>query len=347
MKFEALIDSIKQSIVTGISTPVRIVERTFLLDIIAVRSNTRPQYKSLTGVKKFGLIKAIFFNIKTFLKYLFHSTYFNFIILLSAVVMSIVMLIAMISFFLSQVIMPTTNQFVNDSGTLVFNQPLATQHYMFLLNSADLWADSGIEVIEGDHVEITVSGSFYSDIDNLCNAALQNDTTQYIYFHKHHLLNLANIEKTTAINPFSLDSLIDFGALLLRIEQPIDNLPINYVPDSKTQYIHRDHGAHKISFDAQTSGILHFAVNDIPLTDSTIDAMKKEKYFKNDTTSYKDYKANLEKYGDQFARKWFDDNCGELLINVTVSRDITKKPQIPFHDKIFIVCMRFLNKIFN
>lgn len=332
MKLEALIDSIKQSIATGISTPVRIVERTFLLDVVSQDGAPAPEYLPLTGSGGMDRLRRIRANIRAFLSYVFHAPYFNFIILLSGIVITLLLLVAMISFFLSQVILPNPKQYVNDRGTLVFNQPLATEHYMFLLNSANLWADSGIEVIKGDKVQITVSGSFYSDIDELCQAAAENSVLRYNYFHKSN--------RISNINRYLLDPGMPFGALLYRIERPTSaSLPPDSIPPIRET---RDLSTHAISFVAPSSGIMHFAVNDIVLTDKNIRSLAadpSQAHLNVDTAAFL---GNYGLWGGRMSRKWFDDNCGELLINVKVTRDVTRKSDIPFYDKIFISSMRVL-----
>lgn len=340
MKFEALIDSIKQSIATGISTPVRIVERTLLLDVISENTLPGPRYIPLKSAKGLEWIKAIIHNIKAYLIYISHSPYLNFIILLSAVVVSLLLLVAMISFFLSQVILPNPNQYVNDRGTLVFNQPLATEHYMFLLNSTDLWADSGIELIKGDKVEITVSGSFYSDIGGLCDSTIANSCLKYKYFHQNP--KIKEKEKTD-ISKYLICETEAIGALLLRIHRPVAiSWPLDSCPAIKG--ITRNENTHEISFVAPTSGILQFAVNDILLTSKErIDSIAKELPDLIQPSDTSNLHLYLDKYRYNMVRKWFDDNCGELLINVKVSRNVAKKANIPFYDKIFISLMRILD----
>lgn len=257
------------------------------------------------------------------------------------------LLVAMISFFLSEVILPDSSQYVNDRGSLVFNQPLATEHYMFLLNSADLWADSGIEVVKGDKVDITVSGSFYSDIGELRNACVDNTSLLYDYFHK--------ISKNTPGNRYVLSPEKPFGALLYRIERPVNlSLPLDSVPYIKEK---RNEDTHEISFVAPTSGILHFSVNDIVLDKHKVDLIREDAGVAHLHKSASRIKSELYKDSvrnavtntgdtitrDQLARAWFRDNCGELLINVRVTRDVAKKSSLPFYDKAFIFLMRIFN----
>lgn len=336
MKIDPLIDTIKRSIVTGTAKPVRIIDRTLLLDIIEDDSKCKPKYKSLKDLKGRERLKAVLTNIKTFLKYISTSAYFNFIVIVTVLVIAALSLIVMFSFFLNQIVLHNPDQYVNDRGTLVFNQPLATEHYMFLLNSSDLWADSGIEVIKGDRVKITVSGSFYSDVEELYRAACDNDTLKYSYFHK--------LDASGAFDKNALHPNVPFGALLYRIEAPAGaKLPVDSIPFIEET---RDDDTHEITFIAPKSGILHFTVNDIYLTPKVVNNLYKEN-IPNDSimtkTKMNDYLSNLEEYGDKMGRKWFDDNCGEMLINVKITRDITKKNDIPFYDKIFIYLMRLFD----
>lgn len=330
MKIDPLIDTIKRSIVTGTARPVCIVDRTLLLDIIEDSDKPKPHYVSLKGLGWRKMPRAIFSNVKEFLKYISTSPYFNFIVLISALVMAALSLVAMFSFFLSQILLSTPNQYVNDRGTLVFTQPLATEHYMFLLNTADLWADSGIEVIKGDRVKITVSGSFYYDIAELAEASRENSTLLYSYFHK--LDGRVDREK------YSLRPDIPFGALLYRVQAPAGStLPADSIPNVPEI---RDETTHEISFVAPCSGILHFTVNDIYLTKEIIEGFAKDNPKAMSEAKKLEYLDTLNLYGDKIARKWFDDNCGEMLINVKITRDITKNDNIAFYDKVFIYFMR-------
>lgn len=334
MKYEALIDSVKQSIATGISTPVCLVEKTFLLDVVAGKESGGKKYISLRGKTKREKVRAILSNCKTFFSNIARSHYVNFLILLSSIVLTVLLLIAMISFFLSQVLLPNPNQYVNDRGTLVFNQPLATEHYMFLLNSANLWADSGIEVIKGDNVQITASGSFYSDIYDLSDCASSNSRLRYKYFHQHH--------ENSDINKYLLCPEKPFGTLLFRIERPVtEALPLDSVPLVKER---RNESTHEITFDAPTSGILHFAVNDIVLTKDNIRSIARDPSQAHLNVDEELFLNKMDSLNEKIACNWFDDNCGELLINVKVTRNVAKKNNIQFYDKMFIYCLRLIDR---
>ena len=345
MKVDALIDTIKRSIATGASTPVRIVDRTVLLDIIEPEKNERdpgtrkPKYRKVRGKDGHISWRAAVSNTATFLNRVLHSPFLNMIILVSALLMAALVIVAMVSFFLRDVLLPNTSYSVNDRGALAFNQPLKREQYMFLLNTAVMWADSGIEILEGDKVTITVSGTFYSDIHELVTSARDNSMLSFAYYDQRYT--------TGPGSPYTMMPEKPFGVLLYQIQTPGHECDITGLDtDSGRCGAFENNMTQNVSFTSKASGILHFSVNDIPITGPLLDTLTNPGVPERIRLSQAEnevWKSDLTNHKSLMARKWFDDNCGEILVNVQITRDLSRDSGISLYDKVFIYIVRFLD----
>ncbi len=148
----------------------------------------------------------------------------------------------------------------------------------WLFNSADLWANSGIEVSEGDELTIRASGASYTAIHHLVKASNDNiipedrwvDTEGQRKTNDRDLLRGAY-----RISPMSVE-----GILLMRV------IPSNQQNNSDTWLSQTEDylvngqieiiGKERRNLRISQNGVLHFAVNDIVLTDSILKKMYRE-----------------------------------------------------------------------
>ena len=204
------------------------------------------------------------------------SPRFNFIVLITACTFYIMLIVAILIFFIKSVLLFKTDARVNEYGAIAMPQSCERENYMFLLNTATFWDNSGIKVIEGDEVSITVSGSFFSDIDEMYKSALNNIKPKYdrsyVTFdksrknkpdssvHSYFLLtNIKNVVDVDPFGPFHADKgSPTFGSLLVAIRDASEHKPFNQdsifrkkKPDDKP-----------LTFIADRAGYLNFAVND-------------------------------------------------------------------------------------
>ena len=236
------------------------------------------------------LIICCFYRVATFIRQLFisdkdsekrvldvsTSPRFNFIVFVAFIVSYIVLIVIILSFFIKSVLFFRPDTRINESGAITMPQSCERENYMYLLNSATYWGNSGIKVLEGDEVIITVSGSFFSKIGEMHYSALNNKLPKYdrtlVSFDKnknqqadtdkskHKNLLVANLKDPKShVND-------KFGSLLIQIRDNSEHTPF-HLGDiiSDTTSSSTDDAFH---FKAEKSGYLHFAVNDEYITES-------------------------------------------------------------------------------
>lgn len=227
-----------------------------------------------------------FYKVASFIWFLFtgsqrdlsQSPRFNFIVFLTACTFYVMMIVAILIFFIKSVLLFKTDAEVNEFGTIAMAQSCERENYMFLLNTAKFWDNSGIKVIEGDEVSITVSGSFFSDIDEMNKSALNNKKPMYdrtyVTFDKsrqndpdssvHSYFLLTNIKDILKVKDFNKINNVNgesasFGSLLVAIRDASEHKPFN----QDSIFRKKDLDDNKsLTFIADRAGYLNFAVND-------------------------------------------------------------------------------------
>ena len=223
----------------------------------------------------------------------------------------------------------------------------------WLFNTADLWANSGIQVKEGDRLTIRASGRFHTAIHHLVKNAEQNaalndkwvgtdgegkETNRRdelranyrIFANKPQdalLLQvvpndkedyLTNKSDTTAKFRTERDKYLVFENR--KYSEEIGKLGKKYVSKIKSReedfyYI----GKERTDLLIYNDGVLHFAVNDIVLTDDVIDRMidfektnRGLEFSKHPTDTTK---TEMDFYKEEhYYNAWYDDNVGSFLI---------------------------------
>ncbi len=141
----------------------------------------------------------------------------------------------------------------------------------WLFNTADLWANSGIKVQEGDILTIRASGSSFTAIHHLVDASKANKIPQdkWVGTEGQPKDNLRDLARSK----YRLCHEAPEGILLMKIIDP-KNAQQSF-SDWSDELLYQDIeviGKERTLYISK-SGILHFAVNDIVLTDSILDLM--------------------------------------------------------------------------
>lgn len=226
-----------------------------------------------------------FYKIASFLKWLLtgrkcdlsQSPRFNLLVFIAACTGLIMLIVAILVFFIKSVLLFKPDTRVNEFGAITMPQSCDRENYMFLLSTATYWDNSGIKVLEGDEICISVSGSFFSDIDKMYKSALNNNEPEYgrtfVTFDKIGLqdpdssihanflvTNIKNIKKDTDIKDTVFSNRNDptFGSLLMVIRDASHHQPFHEENIITLNEI-KDH---TLTFIANNSGYLFFAVND-------------------------------------------------------------------------------------
>lgn len=361
MEINSIIDTIKRSIVTGTPADVKITEKSFLAELLGKdndESNAvhKPQnilfFPHFNSDKRFPITHYIFqclwFIVTLFISLLYFlssktlqmltgrkrdlraSARFNAVLFIACITSYIVILAFSVTFLLKSVLFFDPDNRINSQGAIMMKQPLGIEQYMYLFNTAILWDNTGIELLENDRVEVSVSGSFYGKISDLSEKATSNDTLRYKWNK-----STANSKKT-AVDSLCIYKDACFGSLLFQICPEKNSLSYSS-RDSETLTEKNEDGhktkknemiqfesknSQKFSFTAHMDGILFLAVNDIYLDGSTIKAISKDdsakKLLRLDTIGKLD---SLKKVAKGNEDMWFKDNIGEILLNVSVYRD--------------------------
>lgn len=340
MKIKSLIDTILQSIATGTASDVEINDRTFFSELMDGRPGSphnhaydmRPLKPVWRKDRRFPVMSWLwslllcvitsvitaFYWLSSAVYRLFtgrrrdlqHSRRFNAALLFSAILVSLVLLVYAVVFFIKDVLLFDESMYSNKNGALVMEQPCSVEQYTFLFNSATQWYDSGIELVKGEVFEISYSGSFYGAIADMNSAAIENRKLKYA-----RTLSTFNypsdkvIESDKGDGPENILPEMPFGTLLYQIRTDTEN---NMYRDTEKRGndriirpVYKRNRIYKAR--AKRSGTLRFAVNDnyIEPTEATEPT---------DTTK----SAEGRKLTQAMV---FDDNVGELLVNVRVYRN--------------------------
>lgn len=205
----------------------------------------------------------------------------------------------------------------NEYGaTIIDNEDNEVIYWLF--NTADLWANSGIHVKQGDVISVRASGAFHSSIHHLVKDAEtnQNGRNWLNPVGGHNSAKPTPREESRA--NYRISEAHPFNTLLMQVipddvvlkssegKWSIKNACYLDGRDNEVKNnnntINNDRsvypdiyaiGAERDMVTIRTDGVLHFAVNDIALTRRIIMEMMKEVYIKETTN-----KENKQEFKD-------------------------------------------------
>lgn len=96
------------------------------------------------------------------------------ILVISAAVMMITVILYYGIRYLNDVILYENQLTINEQGAFNPQKSLNCEYANYLFNTADLWANSGIQVNENDRIRINISGGYNSWVNGAVNAAKNN-----------------------------------------------------------------------------------------------------------------------------------------------------------------------------
>lgn len=164
-------------------------------------------------------------------------------------------------------------------ATFVKNEDKETIYWLF--NTAELWANSGIEVKEGDELTIRASGASYTAIHHLVESSVKNNVPQDKWVSTDGQEKKNRRDSLRA--QYRIDKNSDEGILLMQVIpakfQNNDEEWINKT-DKDPMFLARGNieviGKERRNLRISQKGVLHFAVNDIVLTDTVLNKMYSE-----------------------------------------------------------------------
>jgi hypothetical protein len=244
----------------------------------------------------------------------------------------------MITVGMKDIMFAPVNMRVNSQGVITLEQPCLESHSFFLMNASTFWWPTDISVSERDSVIISISGSMYSDIGEVCSASTDN---RYLRFSRRFFAKknkkeslFDSIGTSVCINPDAC-----FGTLLCQISNE------HQAPTRTSKAQIQKIGHKENHFVVEQPGVLYITFNDVFLTKKIVEQIRdsadlstvvmKEDLEK--TGYFKNYDSNQLEAG--YEEIWFNDNVGEYLVNIRVKKDI-RHSNIPIYKKPFFIIYR-------
>jgi hypothetical protein len=156
----------------------------------------------------------------------------------------------------------------------------------WLFNTADLWANSGIEVKEGDVLTIQTSGATHTAIHHLLDAAKHNTQPDESWYLPEGYTQETQSDTGICRHGYRLAGHKPTGIFLMQILDAEDSRTLSELKSKRErtniskemQHVLTPNYFYVIGQESRElrinkDGVLHFAVNDVVLTDSIIDKM--------------------------------------------------------------------------
>lgn len=284
----------------------------------------------------------------------------RFVLVMTALVMSVTFILHYSIVYIRDILFYKNELEVNSMGAFTPRTGTGTEYGVFLFNTAELWANSGIRISKGDEVSISMSGAFHSSFADLIHDADKNNSSPAIRWigmsekeSKTHLFkkiqqwccppkkdsttNKASIAKADLqyylYNQWYQKANGRYGSRRGK-DKPT-------VPDSvhfgavlcaiAPEYFSGDpldslldiHVLNGERFKAKSSGVLRFAVNDIYFENKErLNSYAQE----NPTRHGKEFNVDsINTDCESFRTMFYDDNVGQLLACVEIQHPLKMK----------------------
>ena len=271
---------------------------------------------------------------------------FNFFVLLAVFITVTVLTLTFSISYIKDVLLYKRDLTVTRNGVFMPNKSCGREYCLFLFNTSELWANTGIYLNKGDKFKMSVSGAFHSSVEDMRRDAENNNPCPEIRWiggkqrqdyssalefeaHSYCYKKLFGFKKpktdiTTILQndklPYCVDSGTYIGAILYRIapeHQPWKDTVDKFIHVWKPEI---GQNFHKVC----SSGVLTLAVNDI--------------YFKNEA-SLRNYTSRFPirfdtifdadsvlKYDigkEDYKKMFYNDNLGQILVCLEIQHPLT------------------------
>lgn len=199
---------------------------------------------------------------------------FNLLFLLLCLCCSIVLTINLAIFLVRDVVLFEHEMTVNRSGAIIPTKSCDTEQALFLFNTSDLWADTGIQVYRGDRIKISASGAFYSSVQDLDDAARTNRKPGYETWIGSNLRKQQETRQDIEPDTCAIKKDSYIGAILYQIREDADPCASDWADDSARikEICVLTHESGERFHPVEKTGNLYFAINDIYLNDALIES---------------------------------------------------------------------------
>lgn len=268
------------------------------------------------------------------------------ILVLGAAVMMLTVILYYGIRYINDVILYENQLTINEQGAFNPRKSLNCEYALYLFNTADLWANSGIQVNEKDRIRINISGAYNSSVEGSVLAARENTEQRYPWLSYD---TVPKNQDTTKEGKIARDLCIargddrfDFGSpmyaifpesgdlrsnpmkLSLKLSPQLDSLRQRDKKQKIDSLWHNNISLWKKEESrtfrrAGKTGTLYFAVNDM--------------YFNNDEEMKSYYTIANDFHDKPFSEREintrldrpkhdYEDNLGQLLVSVEIQRHV-------------------------
>lgn len=239
--------------------------------------------------------------------------------------------------YMKDVLMSKNELYVNNSGAFTPKKTIGREYGIYLFNTAELWANSGIRITKGDKVRISNSGAFHSSFADLLDGARDNTPSPDIDWIGKEEIPEDSLKRLKAKKQNKKDQVCLYnryypsktkmepaylGDILYEIvpeyvsNDPLDHMERAHVWSQKDR---------EIRFTAKESGYLRFAVNDIYFEDEaalkeypeTVDSLRNGRKFEPTSILEKAQKGEKD-----FRKIFYIDNVGQILVCVEIQHPL-------------------------
>ena len=233
--------------------------------------------------------------------------------------------------FIKEVILYDNELYINERGTFNPHKALNCEYALFLFNTADIWANSGIQVNENDKIKINISGAYNSCVNYVKRASEENVELTYPWV-RYDRIEEPDVSQDRALL-HAIHKEYPIGSALFAIfpeSEELDTDPFIWSDPRRAEAVSRWTPESNRSFKkAEKSGTLHFTVNDMFYRNES----EVKAFYNSDNTGYRRNTLSEEEKTERIKnhRLDFDDNLGQLLVAVEIRRHV---PNQFFHPMI-------------
>lgn len=233
--------------------------------------------------------------------------------------------------------------FSNEMGTIRVKLPAGREFALFLFNTSDLWADTGVELRDGDNIRLSMSGAFHPSLGHLLFDADQNNPNpekKWVFTKDRVNDTLSRQDSILWMRQkmFYVDSSAKIGNILYTVSYH----PFN--KDSRAIFAWDSTAGEKFN-KVKGCGTLQLAINDIYFKDTAnldeyvaIDSIRFN--FNRSISFYPDSKNSKKmdclsiiakdvmetEYGviptEFYKRMFYDDNLGQILVCLEIEHPL-------------------------
>lgn len=262
--------------------------------------------------------------------------YLVLILILSELLIGVIIILWGTITFIKDDLVYSPQMAVNAQNCLTIKQSAHREYSLYLFNTSDLWADTGIEISKNDRFRMSFSGAFHSSVGHLVAEASNNLSTPTVKW----IGSRSNQAMQTDKRKYCIDSNSDIGTILYRIEPPYPQSETKGKIEKtiRAEENKKKNGRNYSYSKAKDVGTLQLTVNDIyfeglenlrayetdfPERFTTDSVGYFPDFFKTINNTFNNiYEKDTSLFHDRYHRMLYDDNLGQILLCAEIEHPV-------------------------